>query len=275
MPTRFHKMHGAGNDFVLLDLRDQDFDINAGTARTLANRHTGIGCDQVLVLRATPHKDCLVAFEVWNANGSRAEQCGNGVRCIGLYLERRDETPAGVFRIQGPVAKIDLRSEGSGQFRVDMGRPDFKPEHIPLTLEPSGGWYEIDVGGERLKIGAVSMGNPHAVLEVADIDSARVADIGAVISTHPAFPDGCNVGFAQIIDRNHIRLRVYERGAAETMACGSGACAAVTTLIQNEKLDKKVHVNQFGGTLIVDWAEVDGPVLMTGPAVYLFEGMLS
>jgi len=275
MPTRFHKMHGAGNDFVLLDLRAQEFDVDARVAAALADRHTGIGCDQLLVLREAEDPTCLAAFEVWNSDGSRAQQCGNGVRCIGLYLQRNGETPGGEFHLQGQIARIALSAARNGAFRVNMGRPAFEPTRVPVTLEPANGWYRIDVDGERLQVGAVSMGNPHALLVVPDVAAARVAELGAAIGSHPAFPEGCNVGFAQVVDRGNIRLRVYERGAGETRACGSGACAAAAILIRNGQLDKKVHVNQFGGTLTIEWTETDGPVMMTGPAVYLFEGMLS
>lgn len=268
-------MHGLGNDFALFDLREQAFGIDADIARALADRHTGIGFDQLLALRAASDPGCLAAVEIWNADGSRAEQCGNGMRCIGLYLERRGETPEGEFAVQGPVSRIEMESVGDGNFRVNMGRPVFDPERVPLTLEPSDGLYRIEAAGETLMIGAVSMGNPHALVEVPDIGAAPVARLGAEISGHPAFPRGCNVGFAQVSDRRTVELRVYERGSGETRACGSGACAAAAILIRNRKLDRKVHVNQIGGTLTVEWSEAEGPVMMSGPAAYLFEGMLS
>ena len=274
MPVRFQKMHGAGNDFVLLDLRDQDYELDAEKASQLADRHTGVGCDQLLVLGPASESGCLVRFEVWNADGSRAGQCGNGIRCIGLYLQSRGETPAGEFLIQGPVSTFLVEGLENQQFRVNMGRPAFAAEKVPLTLAESSGWYELATAGHTLRLGAVSIGNPHALLEVDDIQAAPVDTLGLMISRDPAFPRGCNAGFAEIIDRNSIALRVFERGAAETLACGSGACAAVAILIRNGKLDAKVLVQQEGGTLMIEWNGFDKPILMTGPAVHLFEGIL-
>ena len=267
-------MHGAGNDFVLLDLRDQEYTLDAEIARTLADRRTGIGCDQLLVLRPASEPTCLVDFEVWNADGSRAQQCGNGVRCIGLYLRSHNEASDGEFNIQGPVSKISLQEKENGWFRVNMGRPRFEAEEIPLSLVPQDGAFEIQIGGKSLKLGAVSMGNPHALLEVPDVGDVDVNTVGAEISNHSAFPDGCNAGFAQVIDRENIRLRVYERGVGETRACGSGACAAVSILRKNGKLNEEVLVNQVGGTLIIEWTGQDEPVMMTGPAIHLFVGIL-
>jgi diaminopimelate epimerase len=270
----FQKMHGAGNDFVLLDLRGQTFAIDADGARHLANRHTGIGCDQVLVLRPPADPACLADFEVWNADGSRAEQCGNGVRCIARYLAARGEAPAGPFWLGGPRARISLSCLPDGQVRVDMGRPDFEPKHIPLTAEAADGWYELKLDGETLRVGAASMGNPHALLQVADIRAAPVARLGPLISRHPSFPEGCNAGFAEIVDRDRLLLRVFERGAGETLACGSGACAAMAILRRAGLVDAKVQVFQEGGTLTIEWAGGHAPLAMTGPAVSVFEGVL-
>ena len=267
-------MHGAGNDFVLLDVRNQDYELDAQKAAQLADRHTGVGCDQLLVLRSANEPDCLARFEVWNADGSRAGQCGNGVRCIGLYLQSRGETPSGTFQLQGPVSTVSVEGLAQQQFRVNMGPPAFEAEKVPLTLEASSGWYELAVAGQTLRFGAVSMGNPHVLLEVADIQDAAVDTLGAIISRDPAFPQGCNVGFAEIIDRETIALRVFERGVAETRACGTGACAAVAILMRNGKLEQKVLVKQVGGTLIIEWKGIDQPIFMTGPAIHLFEGIL-
>jgi diaminopimelate epimerase len=275
MPLEFHKMHGAGNDFVLLDLRQQDFELDAHRATGMANRRTGIGCDQVLVLRSPRQEHCIVEVEIWNADGSRAEQCGNGMRCIGLYLQRNGEVTTAPFCIRGPVSTIELQALGDGCFRVNMGVPEFAPDRIPIELEPVSGYYELEAASRLLQLGAVSMGNPHAVMVVEDLDSAPVNELGAAISRHPAFPRGCNAGFASIVNRNTIGLRVFERGAGETQACGSGACAAVAVLISQEKMDKEVVVNQMGGTLMIEWPALDKPVMMTGPAEYSFTGMVS
>lgn len=274
MPLTFHKMHGAGNDFVLLDLREQQLDLDPERARALADRHTGIGCDQLLVLRDPDSEQHLVKFEVWNADGSRAEQCGNGVRCIGHYLCLQENAPVGQFSIEGPVAPIRLERTADGQFRVDMGAPDFRPEAVPVHLEASGKGYELPLDGESCTIGAVSVGNPHALLQVPDIEAAPVAELGPQISGHAAFPRGCNAGFAEVVDRGHIRLRVFERGAGETRACGSGACAAAAILIRNGSLDTQVLVKQVGGDLIIEWTGEGQAIMMTGPAVHVYKGIL-
>jgi diaminopimelate epimerase len=274
MGVKFHKMHGAGNDFVLLDLREQSFTVGPETAAALSNRQTGIGCDQVLVLRKPATGDCIANFEVWNADGSRAEQCGNGVRCIGLYLDSRGEAPPGVFEIRGPVATMEVECLGDGQVRVNMGAPGFDPGAIPIRAERAGEWYEIRIGTQTVRIGAVSMGNPHALLQVDEIFSARVAELGPAIIGHAAFPRGCNAGFVEVLDRENIRLRVFERGAGETLACGSGACAAVAILHRAKTVGHKVLVNQVGGSLIIEWSGSRNPVMMTGPACHVFEGYL-
>ncbi|MGD9020344.1 MAG: diaminopimelate epimerase, partial [Lysobacterales bacterium] len=253
MPVTFHKMHGLGNDFVLLDLREQDFHVDTDTAIGLAERHTGIGCDQVLVLNQPASKGHLAAFEIWNADGSRAEQCGNGVRCMGLYLHMRGEAPQGPFALGGPAGEITVECLGDGMVQVDMGLPRFEPTAIPLDLEPDDGWYTLDTARGRLRIGAASMGNPHALLVVEDIEGTDVAGLGAIISTHPAFPRGCNAGFAQLLGHDRILLRVFERGAGETRACGTGACAAVALLRRAGMVENTVQVTQNGGNLVISW----------------------
>ncbi len=273
MAVTFHKMHGAGNDFVLFDLRRQTLELDAGRARAIAHRRTGVGCDQVLVLRA-PTGSALARFEVWNADGSRAEQCGNGVRCLALYLAMQGEAGDDPFELEGPAGTIRLTHLPDGQVRVDMGRPDFRPDAIPLDLESQAGAYRLAFDDTIVEFGAVSMGNPHAVVQVEDVERAPVDSLGPALSTHPVFPSGCNVGFAEVVDRNNIRLRVFERGAGETLACGSGACAAAVVLADRGALDSEVHVYQDGGTLIIGWQGDDSTVMMTGPATHVFEGTL-
>ncbi|MBT8062755.1 MAG: diaminopimelate epimerase [Gammaproteobacteria bacterium] len=274
MPVEFHKMHGAGNDFVLLDLRRQEFEVNDGVAKSLADRHTGIGCDQLLVLRESTREDCLVRFEVWNADGSTAEQCGNGVRCIALYLATAGETPGGPFFIEGPVNHIGVEVLADGQVRVDMGLPEFEPRKIPFLADARQQWYELEAGGKAVRIGAVSMGNPHAVMLTDDADSPEVGRLGPVINRHVKFPRGCNAGFVQIVDRGEVLLRVFERGAGETLACGSGACAAVAVLSNAGLVDDQVRVVQKGGVLMVEWPAKDVPILKRGPATHLYKGNL-
>jgi diaminopimelate epimerase len=275
MAVTFHKMHGLGNDFALLDLRHQAFPVNSDVAAQLANRQTGIGCDQVLVLRDPLNDKQLASFEVWNADGSRAEQCGNGVRCLGLYLQMRSETPAGRFLLGGPAGNVEIECLGNGMVRVDMGPPEFGAQAIPVLLEAVAGWYPLEIHDRHYKLGAASMGNPHALLLVDDLETTDVAALGAAISVHPAFPQGCNAGFAEIVDRGNIRLRVFERGAAETLACGSGACAAMSILRTAGLVDATINVTQKGGSLIISWTGGEKTVIMTGPATHVFEGTLT
>jgi len=265
-------MHGLGNDFILLDLRHQDFVIDQNMAIQLANRHTGIGCDQVLVLRQPSDDQQLASFEVWNADGSRAEQCGNGVRCLGLYLNKRPGTPTGRFLLGGPAGVVKIECLDDDQVQVDMGQPVFEAHRVPVLLEPVDGWYPLVIDKQHYSLGAASMGNPHALMVVDDINTADVARLGAAISLHSAFPQGCNAGFAEIVDRGNIHLRVFERGAAETRACGSGACAAMSILRRADLVDQTVNVTQTGGSLIIRWSGGEKSVIMTGPATHVFEG---
>jgi diaminopimelate epimerase len=271
---RFHKLHGAGNDFVLLDLRQQDMALGSTRAAAIAERKTGIGCDQLLVLRPASVAGALCAFEVWNADGSQAEQCGNGIRCIALYLQRRGEVDEQAFQLQGPAGMFSLQCLADGQVQAGMGKAQFEPGDIPTLLAADNGQYTLELGGQPLQLGLVSMGNPHAVLLVDDVSSAPVNTTGAEISVHPAFPEGCNVGFAQVIDRHTMHLRVRERGAGETRACGSGACAAASHAQRLGLVDSPVRVIQAGGLLIIEIDPVGWSVQMTGPAVYVFEGTL-
>jgi diaminopimelate epimerase len=276
MAVTFHKMHGLGNDFVLLDLRHQDFKIDKETAQRLANRHTGIGCDQILVLRKPHNEQQLASFEFWNADGSRAEQCGNGVRAMGFYLHQQSETPAGSFLLGGPAGVVSIECLDNGLVRVDMGKPEFHADKVPVLLDLIDDWYPLNINQKDYHLGAVSMGNPHCLMVVDDIDNTDVEQLGATIGSHPAFPEGCNVGFAQIIDRGQIRLRVYERGGVgETRACGSGSCAAVSILRSHDLVDETVNVTQPGGRLIIKWTGGGNPVIMTGPATHVFKGKFS
>ncbi len=274
MTVTFHKMHGLGNDFILLDLRQQAFQIDSMVAKQLANRRTGIGCDQILVLRKPSRELHLATFEIWNSDGSSAEQCGNGVRCLGLYLHRESETPDGQFLLSGPAGVVKIECLSGNQVRVDMGQPVFEAHRIPIMLQATDNWYPLPLDGQLCHVGAVSMGNPHALMVVDDINATDVAGLGAAISRHSAFPQGCNAGFAEIVDRRNIRLKVYERGAAETRACGSGACAAVSILRRAGLLEQTVNVTQTGGSLIIKWTGGQRPVIMTGLATYVFKGKL-
>ena len=275
MPVIFQKMHGLGNDFIVLDLRQQDFFIDTDIAKSLSNRHTGIGCDQILILRRPSNDRYLATFEIWNADGSRAEQCGNGVRCLGLYLHMRDETPAGQFELAGPAGVIKIECLDNNMVRVEMGQPVFEQQRIPVLLEAVDGWYPLRLNEKTYRLGAVSMGNPHALLVVDDLNTIDVAALGTAISLNPAFPQGCNAGFAEITDRRNIQLRVFERGAAETSACGSGACAAMSILRRADLVDQTVNVTQKGGGLTITWTGRQDSVIMLGLATHVYKGTIA
>jgi diaminopimelate epimerase len=281
---RFHKMHGAGNDFMLVDLRpgaqEGVRDVpGAREARDWGDRHRGVGFDQLLVLSepTEDRHDARVSF--WNADGSSAEQCGNGMRAIGLYLHRRagERGNRTRFTVEAPLQTHDLEVQGPDSVSVDMGRPHWAASDIPLLgLSSSPNHrYCLALEGGDIEFGAVSLGNPHAVIEVERAEDAPLESIGAALRKHPAFPDGCNVGFAQVLEPDHITLRVLERGAGETLACGSGACAAVAWLTRIGRTQGRVRVTQAGGTLWVETEGGVGPVTLTGPATHVYEGTLA
>jgi len=274
-PLVFHKMHGAGNDFVLVDARDREFAARPEIVAWLADRHRGIGCDQTLVLRRPNRAGHVARYEIWNADGSPAGQCGNGARCIGLYLEMQGETGNDPFTVESPAGPVTLKRCVDNEFEVEMGVPSFDAEAIPVCLEPIDGMYRLDSPWGMLEFGAVSMGNPHALLVTRDIDSPEIPAIGAFISKHEAFPDGCNAGFAQLAGPGKIYLRVVERGAGETLACGSGACAAVAILRQSGRVGDEVDVFLPGGHLVIKWRGSQEPLYMKGPAVHVFRGTLN
>ena len=275
MSIVFHKMHGAGNDFVLLDLREQDYPLDPGRAGLISDRHRGVGCDQILVVRKPARPENVACYEIWNSDGSQALQCGNGARCIGLYLELNGEIDGEPFTLESPSGNIHMQQCADGQFEVDMGVPDFEAARVPLDLVPDDGRYRLESPWGQLEFGAVSMGNPHALVLIDDIADVRIQDIGAFVSTHELFPEGCNVGFAQVENRGKIQLRVYERGAGETLACGSGACAAVALLRQSGRVDDVVDVLLPGGHLVIKWPGNHQPVKMKGPAEHVFRGTLN
>jgi diaminopimelate epimerase len=268
-------MHGAGNDFVLLDLRDQDFELNPQRSALISDRHRGVGCDQILVLREAQDRENAARYEIWNSDGSPAGQCGNGARCIGLYLHVNGDVGDAPFGLESPSGIIGLNPSADGEYEVEMGAPDFEAAAVPIGLVAQDGLYRLDSPWGELEFGAVSMGNPHALVLTDDIDDSRVPKKGAFVSTHQAFPDGCNAGFAEIVNRGRIRLRVVERGAGETLACGSGACAAVAILRQSRKVDEVVEVLLPGGQLVIKWPGDWQQLKMKGPAEYVFKGTLN
>lgn len=275
MSIVFHKMHGAGNDFVLLDLREQDYSLDPDRAALISDRHRGVGCDQILVLQKPSCPENIARFEIWNSDGSHALQCGNGARCIGHYLSLNGEIDNVPLTLESPSGEIIMRQGANGQFEIDMGVPDFQQDSIPLNLVPAGGKYQLESPWGSLEFGAVSMGNPHALLPVDDIADRKIQGIGAFISSHEVFPEGCNVGFVQVKSREKIQLRVIERGAGETLACGSGACAAVAILRQWGDVNDVVDVLLPGGRLVIKWPGNNQSIQMKGPAEHVFRGTLN
>jgi diaminopimelate epimerase len=268
---RFSKMHGAGNDFVLIDLRDA-LTPDRETYRALADRHRGIGCDQVIGIVHSPREDCVAGYKVWNADGSSAQQCGNGARCVAAWLLRAGLARGPGFRIDSPTGVVEVEARDDGMFALDLGVPEFSPARIPLRGFDQSLEYSLAINGERVSFGAVSMGNPHALIVVDAIVSAAVARIGTALQSQHVFPDSVNVGFAQILSPSAIRLRVFERGVGETLACGSGACAAVAILVRQGRVEREVQVDLPGGMLDISWPDDLAPVRMCGPAAFVFEG---
>ncbi|MBT8049459.1 MAG: diaminopimelate epimerase [Xanthomonadales bacterium] len=275
MALKFHKMHGAGNDFVLIDSRDQEFLLTPERASRIADRHLGVGCDQILVLRDAESQQHRARYEIWNADGSNAGQCGNGARCIGLYLEMYGEAGGTSFSVESPAGVVTMRRCGDGEYEVEMGRPAFESARVPINLEPEDDHYHLDSPWGVLEFGAVSMGNPHALLITRDIDSPEIPAIGAFVGHHDVFPKGCNTGFAQLAGPKKIYLRVVERGAGETLACGSGACAAVALLHRSGRVHEEVNVILPGGHLVIKCRGNGEPLTMKGPAEHVFRGTLN
>ena len=289
MKLSFTKMHGLGNDFIVLDATRQALDLTAAQWKSLADRHFGIGADQILMVEPA-HGNADFRYRIFNADGGEVEQCGNGARCFVRFVHDKGLTTKRAIRVETLGGIIEPRLEDDGLITVNMGVPAFAPEALPFNAlqaspaqEAHGYWLSLTVPvvsggveGRSVNIGIVSMGNPHAVQIVSDVETAPVASYGPLIESHAAFPKRVNAGFMQIVSRNHIRLRVYERGAGETLACGSGACAAVATGIVRGLLEKNqpVRVTTRGGDLQIRWAGDGAPVEMTGPAVTVFEGVV-
>ncbi|GAC1460120.1 MAG: diaminopimelate epimerase [Gemmatimonadaceae bacterium] len=272
MRIDFTKMHGTGNDFIVFDSPAGQAPPSAEHLRKLADRYTGIGFDQALVLEKPRRPDSAVFYRIFNSDGGEVEQCGNGARCIAALLYRRGQTRGGAVTMDSPAGLIRARVQGGNVVSIDMGVPRFEPRSLPFDAPAQADMYSLDVGGQQVEIGAVSMGNPHAVLLVDSTDSAPVETLGPAIEKHSRFPNRVNAGFVEIIDRSHIRLRVYERGAGETLACGTGACAAVAVERKRGLLDASVLVSVRGGELRVHWERPGDNIWLTGPAEVSFEG---
>jgi diaminopimelate epimerase len=272
MKIKFSKMHGLGNDFVVLDGIRQSISLSPEQLRLLGERHFGVGCDQILLVEKPGRPDVDFRYRIFNADGGEVEQCGNGARCFVRFVHDQGLTDKREIRVETMSGIIGPRLEDDGNITVDMGVPVFVPEQIPFISPSTDLVQPLMVGDVEVEITAVSMGNPHAVQVVADIDRAPVERQGPLIESHPRFPQRVNAGFMQIESRHAIRLRVYERGAGETLACGTGACAAVAAGIARGLLDSPVRVETRGGELNIAWQGAGTPVLMTGPAVTVFTG---
>lgn len=271
---KFVKMHGLGNDFVVIDGVRQSVDLNPQQVRRIADRHFGVGCDQVLLVEPATSPNSDFRYRIFNADGGEVAQCGNGARCFARFIHEQGLSDKQEVRVDTQNGSLLLRRLEDGNITVNMGVPRHEPEQIPLQFDREALSYSINVEGIAWAFGAVSMGNPHAVIQVEDIDTASVLLLGSIIESHALFPERVNVGFMQIEGRHHIRLRVYERGSGETLACGSGACAAAVVGIEQGLLESPVQVDLPGGSLSISWLGRGKSVLMTGPAVTVFAGMI-
>ncbi|HSH97462.1 MAG: diaminopimelate epimerase [Methylophilaceae bacterium] len=274
MNIKFTKMHGIGNDFVVIDAYSSIVSLSANQIRAIADRHFGIGCDQLLLVEKSTLPDVDFRYRIFNADGGEVEQCGNGARCFVRFVHDKHLTQKNEIRVETMRGIITLMLENNGQVTVNMGPPRFIPDQIPFIADSTTETYSLDLGSEQINISALSMGNPHAVQIVANTESAPVAQQGPLIEAHPRFPEHVNAGFMQIVDNHHIRLRVFERGSGETLACGSGACAAVVAGIKLGLLNSPVNVAMRGGELSIIWNGSNSDVMMTGPAEPVFDGEL-
>ena len=272
MNLSFTKMQGLGNDFIVLDQRHQSIRLTKHQIRSIADRRYGVGFDQMLCIEPATAPSARFRVRIFNADGGRAEQCGNGVRCVARYLEWRNLVNRDKFVIQSGRTLIEIRLERDGSVSCGMGVPEFAPAKIPFIAKGQSTYYDLVADGVSVSLGVVSIGNPHAVVEVDDIDTAPVARMGSVLEHHSAFPNRVNVGFMKVGARDHIQLRVHERGVGETRACGTGACAAVVVARMRGQLDERVSVELTGGTLQITWRGDASPVWMNGPATWVFEG---
>lgn len=274
MQLQFTKMHGTGNDFVVIDLITQRYRLRTRDIRRIADRHFGVGCDQVLVVEPPERPEVDFRYRIYNANGEEVEQCGNGARCFARFVRDKKLTRKRVISVETQAGIITLRVQGNHDVEVNMGPPVLAPAQIPFNAPTQATHYPLQVDGKTLEIGAVSMGNPHAVLRVDDVKTADVEHLGPLIESHKEFPNRVNAGFMQVVDRDNILLRVFERGVGETRACGTGACAAVVYGITCGWLAQTVTASLTGGKLCISWAGGDQPVIMTGPTAVVFEGTI-
>ena len=267
-------MHGLGNDFVVIDAVTQNVNLSAAVVRRITDRHLGIGCDQVLIVEPPSSTDIDFNYRIFNSDGSEVEQCGNGARCLARFVRDRKLSGKESIRVKTMNRIIGLSISKDNTISVDMGIPQFEPKDLPFEAECRSASYEIDLGDQTSTIAAISMGNPHAVMFVDDIDSAPVSTIGSKIEKHYRFPNKVNVGFVEVVNRRHVKLRVHERGSGETRACGSGACAAAVATIQKGLVDSPVTVALTGGNLTINWPGEGHSLMMSGQAITSFHGQI-
>ena len=276
MKLSFTKMHGLGNDFVVFDFTKQSYELSTEQAAKIADRNFGIGCDQILIIEPSTRNDIDFKYRILNADGSDVGQCGNGSRCFALYVHQNKLSEKTIIQVEtlGGDMTLDLDPH-THMVTVNMGIPNFEPNSIPLALEKRESTYQVNVDEQLIEFSSCSIGNPHAVLQVPDTRNADVLTLGSQLESHAIFPERANIGFMQILDRNTIALRVFERGVGETIACGSGACAAVICGIQSGQLNNKVNVKLNAGDLHITWSGEGQPVMMTGPATNVFSGTIN
>ncbi|MDR5885825.1 diaminopimelate epimerase [Vreelandella janggokensis] len=275
MLLHFTKMHGLGNDFMVVDLVTQRARLRDEQIRQLADRRFGIGFDQLLIVEPPRDPDMDFRYRIYNADGSEVENCGNGARCFARFVREQRLTHKHEIRVETAGGPLVLNVQHDGLVRVDMGQPRFNPAAVPFDAPGDQPLHDVEVDGETLQLGVVSMGNPHAVLQVDDIDTAPVARLGPLLEAHQRFPQRVNVGFMQVLSASEIRLRVFERGSGETLACGTGACAAVASGIRQGLLKSPVRVHLLGGELSVEWSSPESPLIMVGPATHVFDGRVA
>jgi diaminopimelate epimerase len=272
MRIDFTKMHGVGNDFIVFDAPADRSVLEPARLRALADRRSGIGFDQALVLNSPRRADSALFYRIFNADGDEVEQCGNGARCIAALLHHRGLTRDGAITLDSPAGLIHARIGRDARVSVNMGVPNFDPQSLPFTAAAAADSYPLEVAGRSVEVGAVSIGNPHAVLSVESVEAAPVATLGPQVERHPRFPQRVNVGFLEVVARGEVRLRVYERGAGETLSCGTGACAAVAVARRRGQLDPQVRVGVRGGELQVNWGGAGEPIWLSGATEISFEG---
>lgn len=275
LQLNFTKMHGLGNDFVVIDAINQHIHLSNDQIRFIADRKFGVGCDQLLLVEKATQEDVDFLYRIYNSDGSEVEQCGNGARCFATFVHQQGLSNKKTIPVMTAGGKIILQVENDGQITVNMGQPILAPSDIPLIATAQKDQYDTVIQGETITFGAVSMGNPHAVITVNDTQAAPVEDLGPLLQQNGCFPNQANIGFMQILDKHHIKLRVFERGAGETLACGTGACAAVVAGRLQGVLNESVNVSLPGGDLLICWAGGENPVMMTGPTSTIFTGSMT